>query len=438
LSRRSGQPSSPGQSPKQLALPIWDNAPASPPPTTSDSAASSAISPENVTEPETRSGAPGQAAPARKDRADFPPPGSHSQEALHPNIEDSSRQRESDKGIGVQQSDVEVGGTRQPIAGADVPGAGAAAQAESGSTVRLSDLVPRFLDFATAIDRSPHTIQTIRVDLALLVRHLGNRPATEISLDDLRRYANWLRKERNNDPRSLRRKVASVKAFFNYVQQVGIRDDDPADQLIYPSSEPHLPEFLEADEAAKLVAAAERPMWRALIVTLLDTGLKRDELLALHPADVYIDPDDTDRGYLTVRAANQARRIRARTLTLSPRLVAELRRQIETGAGDRLFPISVRAVNAIVETTGQRAGLRKRGPVSPQMLRDTFAINEVRRRMVEEDRARRAGASDREIMSLRARNDLDVCDLLGLTPSGTNDPIARYRLLAAPGSPRRS
>lgn len=300
---------------------------------------------------------------------------------------------------------------------------------------RLSDLVPRFLEFATAIDRSPHTIHTIRVDLALLVRFLGDRPVRGLELDDLRRYANWLREERRNDPRSLRRKVASVKAFFAYLRDQGIRDDDPAERLIYPSAEPHLPEFLEADEEARLLAAVERPMWRALIVTLLDTGLKRDEVLALHPADVYFDPERPERSYLAIRATNEARRIRARTLPLTGRLVGELRQQIDTGASDRVFPISVRAVNAIVETTGQRAGLRKRGPISPQMLRDTFAIREVRRRMIHEAESRRAGSLDRELIGLQARHDLEVCDLLGLSPVGTNDPIARYRILAAAGVP---
>ncbi|MGH2460393.1 MAG: tyrosine-type recombinase/integrase, partial [Chloroflexota bacterium] len=257
----------------------------------------------------------------------------------------------------------------------------------------------------------------------------------ELGLDDLRRYANWLREERRNDPRSRRRKVASVKAFFAYLKGQGFRDDDPAERLIYPSAEPHLPEFLEASEEARLLAAVERPMWRALIVTLLDTGLKRDEVLALHPADVYLDPERQEGSYLTIRAANEARRIRARTLALTTRLVSELRTQIDTGAGDRVFPISVRAVNAIVETSGQRAGLRKRGPISPQMLRDTFAIREVRRRMVLESGSRRAGVSDRELASVQARHDLEVCDLLGLAPVGTNDPIARYRILAAAGLP---
>ncbi|HVC33745.1 MAG TPA: site-specific integrase [Chloroflexota bacterium] len=297
----------------------------------------------------------------------------------------------------------------------------------------MSELVPRFLEFAAAIDRSPHTIQTTRIDLALLIRHLGDRPATDVGLDDLRRFASWLRQERKNDARSLRRKVASVKAFFAYVRHLGIRDDDPAEHLIYPSTQPHLPEFLESEEAAKLIAATERPLWRVVILTLLDTGLKRDELLALHPADVYLDPSSTEQGYLVVRAANQARRIRARTLALTPRLVDELRRHLETGTGDRLLPISARAVNAIVETSGQRAGLRKRGPISPQMLRDTFAVQQVRLRLTEEQGARKVDASEQAIASRRARQDLEVCDLLGLTPGGANDPIARYRLLATAG-----
>ena len=295
---------------------------------------------------------------------------------------------------------------------------------------RLSEVVPRFLEFCLAIDRSRHTQDTLRVDLSLLALFLGNRPVDEIGLDDLRRYLVWLRTQRHNDPRSLRRKVASVKAFFAYLRQSGLRSDDPAEALVYPGLEPHLPEFLDDGEAARLVAAAgERPLWRALVLILLDCGLKRDEVLALHPADVTLAPLP---GMLTIRATDQAARVRARTLALGDRLADALATQLAVGAGDRVFPISVRAVNFIVESCGIAAGIRKRGAVSPQMLRDTYAVRAVRARLAEETRRRAEGATDPELALLRARHDLDVCALLGLTPGGTNDPIARYRDVAAP------
>jgi site-specific recombinase XerD len=301
------------------------------------------------------------------------------------------------------------------------------------ATARLLDLIPRFLTFAAAIDRSDYTLDAFRLDLSLLTRFLGNRAAREIGLDDLRNFAAWLRLERKNDPRSLRRKVASIKAFFTYLEQEGIRDDNPAVQLIYPTSEPHVPEFLEADESERLLATAERPLWRALLLTLLDTGLKRDEVLALHPADVHLEPSGS-AGYLVIRATDQARKVRSRLLPLSERLATELRSRIEGTSDERLFPLSVRAINFIVETCGKRAGLRKRGTISPQMLRDTFAVREVRRRVAEEARRRSDGASTTELTSLRQRHDQEILDLLGLSPSDTTDPIARYRIVGGVGT----
>jgi site-specific recombinase XerD len=300
------------------------------------------------------------------------------------------------------------------------------------ATARLFDLIPRFLTFAAAIDRSDYTLDAFRLDLSLLTRFLGNRVAREIGLDDLRNFAAWLRLERKNDPRSLRRKVASVKAFFTYLVQAEIREDNPARQLIYPSSEPHVPEFLEADESERLLAAAERPLWRALLLMLLDLGLKRDEVLALHPADVHFEASGNP-GYLVIRAADQARKVRSRLLPLSERLASELRPRVENTSEERLFPLSVRAINFIVETCGKRAGLRKRGTISPQMLRDTFAVREVRRRVAEEAKRRSDGASTTELASLRQRHDQEVLDLLGLSPSDTTDPIARYRIVGGVG-----
>jgi integrase len=272
------------------------------------------------------------------------------------------------------------------------------------------------------------------LDLSLLARFLGDRVVREITLDDLRGFVAWLRLERKNDSRSLRRKVASLKAFFAFLQQEGIREDDPARQVIYPNLEPRVPEFLEADEAERLLATAERPLWRALLLTLLDTGLKRDEVLALHPADVHLESGDAGgTGYLVVRATDQARKVRARVLPLTPRLAVELRRQIDSDPGERLFPLSVRAINFIVETCGERAGIRKRGAISPQMLRDTFAVREVRRRIVTESQRRSAGAATAELASICQRHDREVIDLLGLSPDGTTDPIARYRIVGEAG-----
>lgn len=295
---------------------------------------------------------------------------------------------------------------------------------------RLDQAVPPFLDFCAAIDRSRHTQETLRIDLALLGRFLGNPPIGAISLDDLRRYSLWLRRERQNDERSLRRKVASVKAFFGYLRQTGLRSDDPAEGLIYPRQEPHLPEVLTDAETERLIAAAgERPLWRALILVLLDAGLKRDEVLALHPADLAFDSAEPELSRLIIRSTNQARHVRARSLPLTARLAEALERQIATGGSGRIFPISVRAVNFAVETCGIRAGLRHRGAVSPQMLRDTFAVRAIRPRLAEEEQQRRAGANAGELAQLRARHDLEVCGLLGLIPSPTNDPIARYRIV---------
>lgn len=294
---------------------------------------------------------------------------------------------------------------------------------------RVSAVIAPFLEFCASIDRSRHTRESLRTDLVLLGRFLGDPPVAEISLEELRRYVAWLERERGNDSRSLRRKIASVKALYRWLASTGVISENPAARLVYPALQTLPPEILEDAEAERLLAAAERLPWRAVLLTLLDCGLKRDELLALHPADVYLDPADNEKSSLTIRATKDAQRVRARTLRLSPRLAECLRDYLAATPGDLAFPISVRMVNAIVETCGERSGLRKRGTISPQMLRDTFAAREVRRRVAVEETRRRAGASPAELALLRQQHDAEVTDLLGLTPGPLNDPIARYRLL---------
>lgn len=297
------------------------------------------------------------------------------------------------------------------------------------ASARLSELVPRFLDFCASIDRARHTRATLKTDLDLLTRFVGDRPAETIGLDDLRRYVAWLERERDNDARSLRRKVASVKAFFKWLRGEGARDDDPALKLIYPALRPLPPQVLEESEAERLLAAAERLPWRAVLLTLLDCGLKRDELLALHPTDIFISLERAENSHLTIRATKDARKVRARTLRLTPRLAECLHDYLAATPGELAFPISVRMVNVIVETCGARAGLSKRGPISPQMLRDTFALREIQQRVAVEDQRAREGLAPTDLSLLRSRHDQEVCELLGLNPGPLNDPIARYRAL---------
>ena len=137
-------------------------------------------------------------------------------------------------------------------------------------------------------------------------------------------------------------------------------------------------------KALRREVAALPPRDRAIILTLLHTGIRRGELAALRTGDVAM----TDRkGYLTVRSGKGRR---SRTVPLN----AECRRALGAWITDRArWPIrdadtadalwlsrlghqaSPKALGAVVSKVGRSAGLER---LTPHTLRHTFVTRLVR------------------------------------------------------------
>jgi integrase len=163
---------------------------------------------------------------------------------------------------------------------------------------------------------------------------------------------------------------------------------------------------------------------------MVDTGLKRDEVLALRPIDLYLEAERAEECYLVVRETEAAKRLRSRRLALTPRLkdalVAYLAKRGSTLA--RLFEVTPRGVNFIVETCGKTAGVTTgAAKLTPQVLRETFAVGQMRGRVDAERRAHAAGAPAEHVHLLVLRHNQEILELLGLR----DDPetARKYRRL---------
>lgn len=299
--------------------------------------------------------------------------------------------------------------------------------------VTLDQAIPDYLTYLTALGRSRHTLKSFELDLRLLRGQLGNRAVGSIDTGHLRQFIAWVRVSRENTANSLRRKVATLKNFFGYLRDEGYLVSSPADAVPYPEVFQQLPEFLEEDAAARLVAVTqENVFWRSLILLLLDTGLKRDEVLALRVADVQLEPAPSPGSYLVVRETDAAKRLRSRRLPLSDRLrdalLLHYAATTHEGGESRVLEISVRGINFIVEVCGQRAGIETSKPrLTPQVLRETFAVMQMRQRVDEERRRQSEGWRAEQLQLLTLQHDAEVLELLGLK----DDPLTarKYRQL---------
>lgn len=308
-------------------------------------------------------------------------------------------------------------------------------------TAGLAAAIDAYVTFLASINRSQHTIRAARVDLQALARFVGERALPDVAVGDLQRFLADGALRGKPAPRSLRRKTANLKAFFRHAVAEGWLARDPSGRLVYPEVDAHPPVFLDEEEVDRLVlAAARNPFWQTVVLLLADAGLKRDELLALELADVYLDPAHPERGHLVVRQADQAKRVRARRIPLTPRLAAALGRLVDDRGArpGRLVAVTARAVNFMLESVGKLAGLTRVGRVTPQLLRDSFAVGAARR-FVQAEAAAARDATEEELRALRIEHDVALSELLGLS---TDDPAnlalvgRKYRRLAGPAADR--
>lgn len=294
--------------------------------------------------------------------------------------------------------------------------------------VHLSEGASAYCAHLVERDRAEHTVRSTALDLAGLVEHLGDLELAQLSAEMLQSHLHWLQTSRNNHTSSLRRKIASLKGLFRHAQGSGWLPTDPAATLVYPP--PHRPSIvaLRPAEEAAVIAAATDPLRLALVLLFLDCGLKRDEVLALRAEDVLLG-QHPESSLVSVRRASRAQRPRARSLRVTERLRSALSTLLATPLpGRQVVDLSVRGVNFVVETTGHRAGLTRVPTLTPEILRDTFAVRSMADYLDRERRLVDERATPRTLARARAQHDHELLEALGL--SRQSDGPARYRRAA--------
>ena len=232
--------------------------------------------------------------------------------------------------------------------------------------------------------RSLYTIKAFIGDLNLLASYLPpDRTLGGVSTADLNHFLTWLQKGRgiSCSPKSLARRITSIKAFFRWLQRAGVLMNDPAVKVIQQSVMSPLPVVLTPDEVLKVVEAAaalrtaKKPDSRAytLLALLLETGIKKGECLAL--TRNHIDLETPDGPILFVRYASPANRYKERKIQLSSDWVQAYQEYLAQYAPpEHIFPWSPRRLEYLLEDLGSAAGLAKH--LSFDMCRWTCALDD--------------------------------------------------------------
>jgi integrase/recombinase XerD len=258
-------------------------------------------------------------------------------------------------------------------------------QASTAHITPSSLLVPTLRAWQIYLEdqgNSPHTVKAFQADMRLLASYLPpDRSLGDISTSDLNNFLDWMQTGRGVpcSPKTLARRITSIKAFFRWLHQNGVLLIDPAEKVLQKSVISPLPQVLSQAEVQAVQEAAERhrraskpdARFAALLGLLLATGIKKGECLAININ--HIDLEAPSGPLLFVRYASPQHRYKERKISLPESWVPvyqEYCRQYEIK--DQLFPWSQRRLEYLLEDLGEEAGLDKH--LSFDMCRWTSAL----------------------------------------------------------------
>jgi integrase/recombinase XerD len=233
--------------------------------------------------------------------------------------------------------------------------------------------------------RSPHTVKAFVADLNLLDTFLPpDQTLGEISLKDLENFTDWLENERGVpcSPKSLSRRITSLKSFFRWLQNSAVLLVNPADKLVQQTVSSPLPDVLLPEEIEKALATANafregdlpdaRPY--TLFKLLLETAIKKGECRNI--ALKHLSLEDPQNAYVFIRYTSPRYRYKERKIPLSADWVDsfnEYANQYEPE--ERLFPWTPRRLEYILEDITEAAGFEKR--ISFDMCRWTSVLQDL-------------------------------------------------------------
>ena len=232
--------------------------------------------------------------------------------------------------------------------------------------------------------RSLYTVKAFIGDLQLLTTFLpADRTLGAVTTNDLNHFLAWLQKGRGVpcSPKSLARRITSIKSFFRWLHQAGVLVVDPAEKVVQQSVMSPLPIVLTKEETEKVLEVArvyrtaKKPDARAytLLLLLLTTGIKKGECLALGLN--HVDLEAQTGPILFIRYAAPGNRYKERKIPITPEWVESYQEYLaQYQPAERLFPWSPRRLEYLLEDIGKEAGLSKH--LSFDMCRWTCALDD--------------------------------------------------------------
>lgn len=261
-----------------------------------------------------------------------------------------------------------------------------------------------FNQYLAAEGKSEHTIVAFSADLDLLAEYQGGgTPIGDITQTDLEGFFHWMEHGRDVpcSRKTYARRMTTVKAYFKWLHDIGALRADPAKGLVQRSgpaplsdvlSPAQLRDCIEASRTFKYKRSPHTPDTRPemLLRLLVDTGIKKNEVMALTPSNLLLD--DPKQPILQVRFKVRSV-FKERNIDLRPDWLALYQAYAEQYRPTRVvFDCTARNLEYVLSDIGQAADLPFK--LSFEICRWTCGLRDLRAGLPDDFIRQKLGLSD--------------------------------------------
>lgn len=208
----------------------------------------------------------------------------------------------------------------------------------------------------------------------------------EFNLDTIKNYISTTSASYSRS--SLARKIASIRAFFKYLNREKILLTNPSKSIRIPKKVSKLPVFLDKNEVDRLlnmpdITTARGLRNKAMLEVLYATGIRLSELCSLNFSNLNLEENEITvfgKGAKEriVLLSHKAKRFLIKYISIAYNNLACNRTDIENPANplfinSKGYRISPKSVERIVKKLAERSDINKN--VTPHTLRHSFATH---------------------------------------------------------------
>ena len=246
--------------------------------------------------------------------------------------------------------------------------------------------LPAYHTYLSSGGYSKYTPDDFTADVRRFGQYTRSKSLADIKTADIQQWIGELKKTML--PKTLSRKVSAIGNYFRWLDAEKVLARNPAYGIRAPRVTAPLPDILYENECEWLLAAASHdPRTYLLVLLLLETGIKKAELLELRTAN--FDFSNLYQPELWVKHTGK-QVFKDRKLKLPGHIAQVFRDYVQQyGVTDTLLPYTPRFIEQLLAEAGKSARISKK--VTAGILRDMFVVRSVKRGMRMEEAFEKIG-----------------------------------------------